>query len=420
MNKQFCPKCGSKYRPGAKFCPNCGYRLTKDDAADKQSATSSAAQATPPASAPAKDTAAASFSSIPASSTSAAATAKSAATAHSAAATTAAQQPTGAANKSAGSAAPEHKQGRNPLKGHRWFWYLGLVLAVAIVVYAIVLIVTNNQDYANLLGQHSHGSLYQSDEFGAAISEDLTDTATAYFVFLGLGILWLVALFLPKRWPRQRKLLTYGGVIVVVALAGLVNLNTQHHYAMTSARLGERYTKHYLSGHIFRYNYLENQKNNDDNWDQFGHEAHSTDYSHVFLKFNDDGTLGVNVNPYWVDDDETSYTNSQNDDYRTVGSWSVSEDGRVNIEWDATDSGAYKYTTVRVKRKHHKHHHKYKYVHRWVSQYVDADGNPDTSLPRTLPGDSINGNVKFGDGCLRIDGVTLYRAIDGGETYDGE
>ncbi|MGN1283654.1 MAG: zinc-ribbon domain-containing protein [Limosilactobacillus sp.] len=398
MNKHFCPKCGTKYTPGAKFCPKCGYRLTKDTADSKGQATTQPDEK-PAGKAPAEAKQAADKKTTkPADKQSTTAPSRTAA---------AASQKT----------APTKRT--NPLKGHRWFWYLGLIIAVVVIGFAIYVLYQNNQDYTSLLHQHSDGNLYPTAEFGSDISDDLTWEAGFGFVMIAVGAVLLTALFLPKHWLRRKKLLTQCGVLVVIFLAGLVNLNANHHYTMTSTGLGERYTKNYLSGHIYRYNYLANKKNDDDYSDQFGSGAgHDTEYTHVFLKFNSDGTLGVNVNPYWVDNDQKSYEYSQEDNYRTTGTWTVSQDGQVNIEWDPTDSGAYELESVRVKRKHHKHHHKYKYVQRLVPQYVDSFGDPDTSLPHNFPGDSINGKVKFGDARFKIDGVTLYKLDSEGDAVN--
>ena len=150
-------------------------------------------------------------------------------------------------------------------------------------------------------------------------------------------------------------------------------------------------------------------------------KGYPEEYSTVFLKFNSDGTLGVNVNPYWRDDNATAYNNSKTGNYRTVGMWHVNKNGKLHINWDQADTRAYDYEAVqvKVKKKHHKKHHRkyrYKTEYKWVAQYTDPEtGNDDNSLPIYFPGDDVDGAVNFGYDIFKVDGVKMQKPNSEGE-----
>lgn len=306
----------------------------------------------------------------------------------------------------------------------RWTWYLGVIILVVILGWALYCVISSTVDYQNILHQSYTGTTYQN-EYGSQISDDLSDTyGFAAFCFF-ISLLWLLIKFARRiKQPFKVKLIAI--ILIQVLTTGILilNFNNHHQFSLSSSKLGEAYTKETLSGTIWRYSYFKNKEDQDDDSgdykNQITRDVAGNKYSHVFLKFNDDGSLGVNVNPYWLDGDDKAYENSQNSDYRTVGTWRVSSDGKVDLSWNDADTGAYKYETVRVKikKKHHRKHHKkykYKYKEQLTPQFVDAYGDPDTSLPRYFPGDDIHGNVGFGVKTIKIHDVILQKPNKDGD-----
>ncbi len=309
----------------------------------------------------------------------------------------------------------------------RWTWYLGVIILAVILGYSLYFVTRSTVDYQSILRQSYTGTDYQNTS-GSMISDDLSFTYGFGSFFVVASLLWLLIIFARRiHQPFRIKLIAI--ILIQVLTVGILilNFNNQHQFSLSSSKLGESYTKETLDGTIWRYSYFKNKEDQDDDSgdykNQITKDVSGNKYSHVFLKFNSDGSLGVNVNPYWLDGDDKAYENSQNSDYRTVGTWHVSSDGKVDLNWDDADTGAYKYETVKVKvkKKHHKKHHKkykYKYKEQLTPQFVDAYGDPDTSLPHYFPGDDIHGNVSFGVKVIKIHGIVLQKPTQDGGVND--
>lgn len=304
-----------------------------------------------------------------------------------------------------------------PARRPQWYWYIGIILTI-IGIGAVIYWINNvNQSYASLINHHHLADQFVDGEVGSTITGTLVSQANWGFVALA-GLAIVLALLIIDQFLKNNKplrWLTMTILVLAVALAGMINYRSHNGYAMTSNRLGENYTKEFLNDQTFCYNYLANKKNgrnSDRYYNQFGGTS-THDYSHVYLKFNDDGTLGVNINPYWRDDDQKAYQNSQDDNYQVQGSWSINPQGKVIIQWDSTETGAYKTVRYRVGRRHHHH-----YVYKTQPRYTDAAGDPDTSLPKYFPGETVNGNVQFGNGICKIGGIKMAKPDSQGAAND--
>ncbi|WP_295747001.1 zinc ribbon domain-containing protein [uncultured Limosilactobacillus sp.] len=304
-----------------------------------------------------------------------------------------------------------------------WLKYVGLAVLVLILIASLWYVISPTMDYQAIIHHTYTGGDYQN-ALGASITDDLSSTYRFASFFLCASLLGLAIVF-AKYLKKPRKLtIAMIAIIEVVTIGGVVlNYNHNHSFSLSSSKLGASYTKETLSGSIWRYSYYKDKQDQDtdsgDCQNQITKDVGGNKYSHVFLKFNSDGTLGVNINPYWQDDDQKAYDHSESSDYRTVGNWDVTASGKVRISWDETDTGAYKYETVKVKKKHHKKHHKkYTYKQELTPQFLDSYGNPDTTLPRYFPGDSIEGHASFGIKTLKIDGVLFQTPSKDGSVDD--
>lgn len=294
-----------------------------------------------------------------------------------------------------------------------WYWYVGIILTFIGIAIAIYYINDINQNYVTLINHHHLSDQFVDGEVGSTIADTLISQSSWCFVVLAVLVI-ILALLVIRRFAKINKQLRWSIITILalaIALIGMLNYRAHDGYAMTSNQLGTNYTKQFLTGQIFCYNYLADKKNGRDSdryADQFGGTS-TNNYSHVYLKFNADGTLGVNIDPYWVNDDQTAYQNAQNDNYRVRGSWSINPQGKVIIQWDSTDTRAYKTVRYRVGRRHHHH-----YVYKTESRYTDAAGDPDTSLPKYFPGETASGNIQFGNGIFKLGGITMAKPNDQG------
>lgn len=301
-------------------------------------------------------------------------------------------------------------------KFSKWRKYCLITIFCIILGISLYIIVETNIRYHQVVYQPYDNSEYKG-MYGANITDELTNDYIVGAILLCISFLGIGCCIL--KGVKKSKTIKLSILVLLQIFLGVIlitNVKLVHQFSLSSSSLGSTYTKKALDGTIWRYSYFENKKNQDDDDGDYKNQipkdisSYLNKYSHVFLKFNSDGTLGVNVNPYWRDADDTAYQNSQNDNYRTVGTWNVESNGKVNIDWSEADTRAYEYETVKVKKKHHKKHHKkYKYEQRLTPQYTDSYGDPDTSLPRYFPGDNIQGNVEFGVEVLKINNVILRK-----------
>lgn len=317
--------------------------------------------------------------------------------------------------------------GGHPFKQQSWKWYTALALLLAVALVSLLFIVIANNDYHAILNQQEPSLVDTDGKVGAGLTNQITGMIIPAYLALGVvlaGMVWLLAK--GRRFQRGMVIGIVEGLLLAV---GVFNFVGSHQFAFTSSQLGQAFVKHHLDGQIYCYQYFKNRPgddtsdSDDDECNQIpDHDkGYPRDYSDIFVKFNSDGTLGVNVNPYWRDDDQTAYNNSKTGNYRAVGVWHVNKDGRLHINWDQTVTRAYDYEAVqvKVKKKHHqKHHRKYRYKteYKWVAQYTDPEtGDDDTSLPIYFPGDDIDGSVAFGLDRMSVAGVKLQKPAAGGE-----
>ena len=359
-----CPHCGGSYKPGARFCPHCGQELPATRPRRRQEMT-------------------------------------------------------------------KHFDlrglGLHPFKKQDWKWYAGLVLAVIVALTSAIFIVIVNQDYYAILNQQEPSLVDAYNKVGRSLTNQVTGIVIPSYLILGValaGLAWLLV-----KGKKQQRIMVVGIAEVLLLVIGGVNFASAHGFSFSGGQLGQAFVKSHLNGKIYRYSYFKNRPGDDtsDTDDNFCNQipdhdkGYPQEYSNVYLKFNSDGTLGVNVNPYWRDDNETAYNNSKTGNYRTVGMWHVNKNGKLHINWDQADTRAYDYEAVqvKVKKKHHKKHnrkYRYKTEYKWVAQYTDPEtGDDDTSLPIYFPGDDIDGSVAFGYDTLKVAGVKLQKPNAAGE-----
>lgn len=319
------------------------------------------------------------------------------------------------------------RMGLHPLKKQDWKWYAGIVVALIVALTSLVFIVIANQDYRAILDQREPSLIDAYEKVGASLTSQITGIVLPSYLVLGValaGLTWLLV-----KGSKKQRVMIVGIAEVLLLVIGGVNFGSAHNFSFSSNRLGHAFVKDRLNGKIYCYSYFKNRPGDDtsDTDNDFCNQipdhdkGYPEEYSTVFLKFNSDGTLGVNVNPYWRDDNATAYNNSKTGNYRTVGMWHVNKNGKLHINWDQADTRAYDYEAVqvKVKKKHHKKHHRkyrYKTEYKWVAQYTDPEtGNDDNSLPIYFPGDDVDGAVNFGYDMFKVDGVKMQKPNSEGE-----